>query len=276
MTGPSERITSDFLMHLFPEVRPAVRDGNLSPAQALDVARDYCTNRWESADCVFVFGSAAHGRTHAYSDVDVLIFLEDVPFASTTREIFDGIPIEAHITCKTAFAKELRQAEATGVPNKAFVVLEGLVLKDPSGKAARYQEAARRVYARGPVALTSVREQYLARSVSKRILDLMMVKCPSEKETIAAALSELLFHVHFVRKSKWRYSGKWSARKAPEFAARLSSALRRATDFGEFAELIEIAQGELAEMGGFRWADFPALNPTMRAPEQPQDGVRAW
>jgi len=248
-------MAAEFLNEAFPSVRPEVREGTLSHSDAASIAIRYVQARWESVHCALMFGSTVTGEFGPYSDIDIMVYLSEVTGHTITREIFEGVPIEAHMIDEKAFAQELRQAEITGIPNNAFVVLDGVILIDTSGSAERFRNAARNLFQRGPLPLQSTAEDYVSRNISKKILNLLTTNTPEERQIVGATLKELLFYAHFVRLGTWRYTGKWAARMAPEFAERLGEAVRIAELSHETNDLIELAREELSQIGGFRWSD---------------------
>ncbi|MEO7178618.1 MAG: nucleotidyltransferase domain-containing protein [Allosphingosinicella sp.] len=247
---------------------PDILAGRLSGEDAQAIAADLVAIRHPQALCSFLFGSAAEGRFGRYSDLDMIVVETDSSFVGTSRLVHLGCPVELHRFSRSAVLHALRSGRESGSHNVAFGLAESLMVTDSTGLGTELKELARMIVRGRPAPIGRSFARDLYRTALLSILELSANSNPDERFGVIAALHPAMMNLHLRTEGKWVKGHKWAVRDAPEFAARLTKALRLAHRTGSTDGLAALLAETVREWEAQAWTgtdvEFQAAAPPAR------------
>ncbi len=220
----------------------------------VDVARSFLEAEFPESYVAFLAGSVVRGEATATSDLDIVIITdrEEAPYRRSY--VWEGWPVEALVHNEQSyldfFASDLLEYE----PALQVMCLEGIVLRDRDGIAARIKEEARRQVEAGPAPLTPEATDRLRYIVTDLLDDLEGSVLPDESLFIANNLAVAATRLILLHNRRWIGSGKWLLRALRDFdpvlALRLGAALRLFYQSEQKEALVTFADNVLAPVGG--------------------------
>lgn len=227
---------------------------------AVEAARRFVDARFPEARVAILAGSPVRGEATATSDLDIVIVTDrgDAPFRESFLEF--GWPIEAFVHTERSYSEFFQSDVARRRPSLPRMCVEGEVLRDGGGLAARIRSEAAELLAAGPAPFDE-RERIARRSgLTDMLDDLVGSTRPDETMFVAAELAEAVAEVLLVSGGHWVGRGKWVTRALAEMdaelAGRLARALRRTCCDGETEELAALAETALDALGGRLFEGF--------------------
>ncbi|HEX8466798.1 MAG TPA: nucleotidyltransferase domain-containing protein [Allosphingosinicella sp.] len=244
--------------------------GRLTGEEALAIAGDLVAIRHPQALCSFLFGSAAEGRFGRHSDLDMIVVETDCDFVGTSRLVHRGCPVELHQFSRSAVLHALRSGRESGSHNVAFGLAESVVVTGATGLGAELKELARMIVLGRPAPIGRSLARDLYRTALLSILELSANSNPDERFAMVVALHPVLMNLHLRTEGEWVKGHKWAVRDTPEFAARLTKALRLAVRTGATEGLAALLLDTARDWKAQAWAgtdiEFQAA-----APPPPRD-----
>jgi predicted nucleotidyltransferase len=231
---------------------PNITDAHKSPL--VESARRFVEAHFSECYVAFVASSVLKGEGTDTSDLDIVIITdrEDAPFRQSF--VWEGWPVEAFVHTETSYLDFFARASGRYEPSLEMMCVEGVVLRDRDGLAARIKESARRELEAGPEPLTQRELDRLRYTITNLIDDLTGSVRPEESFFIAHSLAEESVKLVLLRNGRWLGKGKWVLRALrrfdPGMAERLSSALARFCSSGRKEDLIDFADAAMEPVGG--------------------------
>ncbi|MFI6305203.1 nucleotidyltransferase domain-containing protein [Amycolatopsis thailandensis] len=218
------------------------------------VARDLVSARFPTARAAILGGSANTARRTAFSDLDIVVFLDGppAPFRETTEH--EGLPVEWF--CHTAESYDDFAARETAERRSPLLHMcgEGVVLLDRDEFGHRTREEARAILRAGPPPLSLAELEDRRYGLTGQLDDLAGADDPDELIFIADRLLIAVAELVLVARGRWRSHGKWLLRRLretdPEICRELLLGYRQAVCQGTTALLGEVAAGVLDDVGG--------------------------
>ncbi|MCX5209973.1 nucleotidyltransferase domain-containing protein [Kitasatospora sp. NBC_00240] len=220
----------------------------------VDQARRLVRDRFPDALAAVLAGSTARGRATAGSDLDIAVLVRDD--AETRRETlrFEGRLVELFVHTRAGLAELFAADAATRRAVLQNMYLDGLVLTDPEGEAARARALAEADLRQGPPPLAPEAVETKRYGLTDALDDLADTGDPFERLAVAAVVlaggADLLLDHH----RAWTGGGKWLPRRLlaadPERGGALLEGHRRLCASGEHAALAAAAAEILDLVGG--------------------------
>lgn len=244
---------------------PDILAGRLSGEEALAIAADLVAVRHPQALCSFLFGSAAEGRFGPHSDLDIIVVETDCDFVGTSRLVHLGCPVELHQFSRSAVLHALKSGRENGSHNVSFGLAESVVVTDSTGLGTELKELARMVVRGRPAPIGQGFARDLYRTALLSILELSANSDPDERFAMVAALHPVMMSLHLRTEGEWVKGHKWAVRDSPDFAGRLTKALRLAVRTGSTDDLAALLADTARDWQAQAWAgtdvEFQAAAP---------------
>jgi hypothetical protein len=217
-------------------------------------ARGVLEARYPTALCAFVAGSVLRGEATSTSDLDLVVVTTQphAPF----RESFHhaGWPVEAFVHTTDSYRTYFASDAAARTPALPTMCLEGEVLRDTDGLAARIKGEARTLIERGPEPLSVEECENQRYMLSDALDDLIGTAGHAEGTFIAVHLTTHAVHLYLTLRGQWSGHGKWTMRALqradPEVAARVGRSLDDYLRHDDKSGLIRFVEGVLDRAGG--------------------------
>lgn len=220
----------------------------------VDQARRLVRERFPDALAAVLAGSTARGRATAGSDLDIAVLVPDG--AGTCRETlrFEGRLVELFVHTRAGLAELFAADVAARRAVLQDMYLDGFVLTDPAGEAARARALAGADLRQGPPPLPPEAVETKRYGLTDALDDLADAGDPFERLAVGAVVladaADLLLDHH----RAWRGGGKWLPRRLlaadRERGGALLEGHRRLCVAGEHAALAAAASEVLGLVGG--------------------------
>lgn len=223
---------------------------------ALTAARAIVAARYPDCEVALLVGSAARGQALAASDLDLWIVTQPQRPETAFPESFaaHGWQVEAFATSHLAWQRIMAEEARERMAVWARLVVEGVVLRDRDGLAARIRAEARALADAGPPALTASEVEDRRYALTGLIDDFLGVRSYEEGLTIMARLVTEAADFVLARAGRWSGKGKhlWQELVDHDAAAaqRLSAAMHEFTVYHRKEALVEWVDAALAPAGG--------------------------
>ncbi|WP_409491326.1 nucleotidyltransferase domain-containing protein [Amycolatopsis sp. cmx-11-12] len=217
-------------------------------------ARDLAAARFPGARAAILGGSTNTARRTAFSDLDILVFLDGppAPFRETTE--YEGLPVEWF--CHTDESYEVFTGREIADRRSPLLHMcgEGVVLLDQDGFGHRIGEEARTRLRAGPPPLSASELEDRRYGLTGLLDDLEGADDPGELVFIADRLLIAVANLILAVRRRWRSHGKWLLRRLreadPETADDLLRGYRRLVCEGDPALLRHVSTRVLDDVGG--------------------------
>ncbi|MFE2914906.1 nucleotidyltransferase domain-containing protein [Kitasatospora indigofera] len=220
----------------------------------VEQARRLVRERFPDALAAVLAGSTARGRATPGSDLDIAVLVPDG--AGTFRETlrFEGRPVELFVHTRAGLAELFAADVATRRAVLQDMYLDGLVLTDPAGEAARARALAGADLRQGPPPLPPEAVETKRYGLTDALDDLADAGDPFERLAVGAVVlagaADLLLDHH----RAWTGGGKWLPRRLlaadPGRGRALLEGHRRLCVSGEHVALAAAASEVLGLVGG--------------------------
>jgi Nucleotidyltransferase domain. len=241
----------------------------------LTAARAIVDNQFPDCDAAFLVGSTVRSEATATSDLDIVIISRNgaAPYQEAITAY--GWPVDIIFHTESSLGKFLKFDIIRRRPVLAYMINEGVLLKDKDGYAATVKASAAEALAAGPAPL-SEREIVNARHEITKLYD-DFVSSPSRAEGLILG-SDLAFvalelTLNFNR--QWMGDGKWSYRALYDYSPTLADEFLQAIEtfycYNDKTLLASFALHILDAAGG-RYTDNFVIG---KKPLAAQDSVEA-
>ncbi|OKI28899.1 nucleotidyltransferase domain-containing protein [Streptomyces sp. CB03911] len=220
----------------------------------VEQARRLVRDLFPDALAAVLAGSTARGRATAGSDLDIAVLVRDG--GETRRETlrFEGRLVELFVHTRAGLAELFAADAATRRAVLQDMYLDGLVLTDPEGEAARARALAGADLRQGPPALAPEAVGTKRYGLTDALDDLADAADPFERLAVAAVVLEGAADLLLDHHRAWTGGGKWLPRRLlaadPQRGGALLEGHRLLCVSGEHAALTAAASEVLDLVGG--------------------------
>lgn len=244
----------------FGPVSDAVRDGRVGRSEALLMMERAVRALYPDCSCAFGHGSALTGTYSAYSDCDVVVFVDKGNFFEARCVNFDGYLIEAQVYTFDVLDIFMAISRAAGL-SIGMMAGRGEVLVDRDGRADALRQRLSDAFHAGPDPAADHVLATLRMKLTNQIVDLLDARHADERIACGLALFDLMNKAKFTTLGVWHHAGKWVPRsiraRDPEYFPNLIAAYGDLLQ-GDAAPLASAATKLLDAMGGALWAGYQA------------------
>ncbi|TCN33548.1 nucleotidyltransferase-like protein [Kribbella orskensis] len=221
------------------------------------MARAFVRERFPEARSAWLGGSVARGTATATSDLDVTVLLNGPPAPMRESVVYGGWPVEVFVHTEKSLAYYCEKDRQRRQPTMMRLVGESIILVDTDGSGGRLQESGRAEVAAGPPALPDDELQLLRYKVTDLLEDLIGADGNDVRTVVAALLGQDAAVLLLTGAQRWSRTGKGLLRELAAYDgehgtnhASAFPAAVRAASAGEADQLIDLADGVLAQNGG--------------------------
>ncbi|MCW9132220.1 nucleotidyltransferase domain-containing protein [Bacillus paramycoides] len=226
----------------------------------IEAAQSIITSQFPNCDVALLGGSVARGEATKTSDLDVVIF--DQNLSSCYRESFysNGWPVEVFVhnfeTYKTFFKSDCER----GRPSLPQLVSEAFVLKGKEKIVAELKRGANDLLNKGPEKWTEETMKQKRYFITDALDDFIGATKREEELFIANLLADLV-HEYVLRvNGQWLGSSKWFIRVLKRYdevyAEKFVAVFDHFYKTGDKKELIAFIEKTLEEYGGRMFEGF--------------------
>ncbi|MED0982079.1 nucleotidyltransferase domain-containing protein [Bacillus paramycoides] len=226
----------------------------------IEAARSIITSQFPNCDVALLGGSVARGEATKTSDLDVVIF--DQNLSSCYRESFysNGWPVEVFVhnfeTYKTFFKRDCER----GRPSLPQLVSEAFVLKGKEKIVAELKREANELLNNGPEKWTEETMKQKRYFITDALDDFIGATKREEELFIANLLAELVHEFVLRVNGQWLGNSKWFIRVLKRYdevyAEKFVAVFDHFYKTGEKKELIAFIEKTLEEYGGRMFEGF--------------------
>lgn len=164
----------------------------------------------ETVGVVF-HGSAARGKTHADSDVDIVCFTDGDSFV-TEKSVVDGVPVEVNRIPEARARQLLHHTTSTNLNFMVNALTSGVVVADTNGRIHALVAEARRVADEGPTAPSDAERDMGSEFLRNRLAELKRVHAAGDPQRVFRVFADLYFYncVYAYCRTHRRWSGKFT------------------------------------------------------------------
>ncbi len=114
-----------------------------------EIAKKVVKDKYPSCDGALMAGSIVRGEGTITSDIDLVVFDDDLDSAYRESYYFDGVPVEAFVHSKKSFEHYFDLDCKNKTPSLPFMVIESVVIQD-NKYFDELKHIANEIYQKGP------------------------------------------------------------------------------------------------------------------------------
>ncbi|RSD25408.1 nucleotidyltransferase domain-containing protein [Mesobacillus subterraneus] len=232
------------------------RTEKMAPFEA---ARRFVDETFPECDAALLAGSITRGEETSTSDLDIVIFDENIPSAYRESMFAYGWPIEVFVhnyqSYRTFFENDVKRAR----PSLPRMVSEGVILRE-GRQLPLIVEEAKSILKNGPEPLSIKEIDFKRYFITDSLDDFIGSENKDEEIFIASTLAEQLHEFVLRTNNRWIGRSKWVVRELKSFdpllAERYTKSFREYYRTGEKRAVIELAESILEPYGGRLFEGF--------------------
>jgi hypothetical protein len=222
----------------------------LSPLAA---AKKFIGDRFPGCDAALLAGSVTRGEATETSDLDMVVFIKDIPSAYRESLVAYGWPIEVFVhnlhTCREFFQNDISRAR----PSLPRMVAEGVVIRN-NELLAEIIDEAKSIIEEGPAEWTPKEIEFKRYFITDTLDDFIGTNNKAEELFIANDLADQLQEFVLRANKRWIGKSKWVVRELtrfdPEFTERFIGSFEVYYKTGNKQMIIKLTEEILEEYGG--------------------------
>ncbi|UNL83247.1 nucleotidyltransferase domain-containing protein [Priestia koreensis] len=227
--------------------------------EPMDAAKQFVMRHFPLCSGAVLAGSVVRGEATETSDLDIVVFDENLPTSYRESVIELGWCIEVFAHNFTSYQAFFEQDCKRARPSLPRMVAEGFVLVD-HGKVEDIKREAQRLLDQGPEAWTDETIQLKRYFLTDALDDLIGCTNKAEELFVANTLANLT-HEFILRTNRhWVGDSKWIVRELcrydEEFAERFIDAFHTFYKLGYKERIVQIVDEVLAPFGGRLFEGF--------------------
>lgn len=216
-------------------------------------AKRFVDEEFPHCQAALLAGSVIRGEETPTSDLDIIIFDNQIEEAYRESRIEYGWPIEVFVHSLTSYKDYFRSDAERARPSLPRMVAEGIVLKD-SGILSTIKNEAAELLNNGPAYWSEQTLKTKRYMLTDALGDLIGTQNEAEALFIANTLAEAIHEFVLRTNGQWIGASKWIVRALKQydedFAERFVKAFDAFYKTGNREGIIKIADEVLAPFGG--------------------------
>ncbi|WP_144513527.1 nucleotidyltransferase domain-containing protein [Bacillus sp. FJAT-22090] len=225
----------------------------------IEAAKHFISLHFPDCQGAILAGSVIREEATDTSDLDIVVFSENIHSSYRESLIHDGWPIEVFVHNLTSYKAFFESDRKRARPSLPRMVAEGLVLKN-EGILKAIQTEAKQLLTAGPEPWTIEVINMKRYFITDALEDFIGSNNRSELLFIANTLAELISEFILRTNFRWIGSSKWIIRSLKEFDEMFAAQFIKAFDLyyltGKKSEVIAIVEEVLQPYGGRLFEGF--------------------
>ncbi|MFF2755651.1 nucleotidyltransferase domain-containing protein [Psychrobacillus sp. NPDC058041] len=226
---------------------------NSNRLKPIEAATQFISQNFPNCQGALLAGSIVRGEATETSDLDIVVFIQDLPSCYRESLIKDGWPIEVFVHNLTSYKSFFESDSKRARPSLPKMVAEGIILKD-EGILDSIQKEATQLIVNGPEVWSTDTINIKRYFITDALDDFIGSKNRVEEIFIANTLAELVSEFVLRTNRKWIGTSKWIVRALKNYNEQFSEQFVEAFDLyyksGDKNKVINIADAVLEPYGG--------------------------
>ncbi len=209
MTDPSVA----FLQSLFQTTNEPVQSGKLDLYHLEPALQRAITAFYPHAIIAYLCGSAATGNFKPYSDIDMIVIVEQSCYYERRCVIFEGYPLDLQILGLDHIHQVVSRAMQSGIGYTVHALIEGRIILNKNNQAVHLQAWVNNVIKDGPAKPSQQAVDMLRMMITDLTVDLCTAVNSQERIATGLALYHPLMNLFTPKEFGWIVGEKRIPRK---------------------------------------------------------------
>lgn len=224
-----------------------------------EAAKLFVEKNYPDCDAALLAGSVTRGEATATSDLDIVVFIKEIPSAYRESLIAFGWPIEVFVHNLHSYKEFIESDVKRARPSLPRMIAEGLIIRENRFLPGLIDEA-KAIIQKGPEELTRKEIDFKRYFITDTLDDFIGAKNKDEELFIANTLAEQLHEFVLRTNNRWIGKSKWIIRELknfdPAFTERFVEAFQLFYRTGDKKRVEELADIVLKPHGGRLFEGF--------------------
>ncbi|WP_342599642.1 nucleotidyltransferase domain-containing protein [Psychrobacillus sp. FSL H8-0483] len=198
--------------------------------EPVEAATQFISQYFTNCQGAVLAGSVVRGEATKTSDLDIVVFIKDVPSSYRESLLVGGWPIETFVHNLSSYRNYFDMDRKRAKPSLPRMVAEGLVLKD-EGIMVSIQEEAKLLLSDGPERWSAENIMIKRYFITDALEDFIGSTNSDEEIFIANTLAELVSEFILRTNGKWIGTSKWVIRSLKNYDEQFTEQFVEAFDF---------------------------------------------
>ncbi|WP_242130348.1 nucleotidyltransferase domain-containing protein [Sphingobium sp. Sx8-8] len=200
----------EFLRQMYPQANEIVRNGQLDIATAKCAALAAIATYVPDAITAFGFGSAFNNRHRPYSDVDVVVFVQESSSMVNYCFMSEGVAVDLHVVGLDRVDNVIARARKEGICSILSAVSEGVLLLDTADEGPLLRKRMTEAMVMQPLPTMDQERRMLRWMITSQLLDLSQDRPTLQVQAAALTAYAMLIRLYYSVSGGWRDRGKWT------------------------------------------------------------------
>ncbi|MFJ5772432.1 nucleotidyltransferase domain-containing protein [Psychrobacillus sp. NPDC093180] len=232
---------------------------NPNRLEPIEAAKQFISIYFPYCQGAILAGSVVRGKATENSDLDIVIFSEDIHSSYRESLIFGGWPIEVFVHNLASYKNYFESDRKRARPSLPRMIAEGVSFKN-EGILEAIQEEAKQILATGPELWSDETIKIKRYFITDALDDFIGSNNRAEELFIANTLAELTCEFILRTNRRWIGASKWIVRSLKEYDDAFADQFVEAFDLyyktGQKSKVIEIVDKALHPYGGRLFEGF--------------------
>ncbi|BCL78449.1 nucleotidyltransferase [Ktedonobacteria bacterium brp13] len=196
----------------------------------ITAAKAIVNEQFPTCDAAFLVGSTVRTEATPTSDLDIVIISRNA--TSPYEESFTayGWPVDIIFHTESSLYKFLKFDIIRRRPVLAYMINEGIVLKDSDGFAQTVKESATEAFAAGPAPLSEHEMTHMRCELTKLYDDFVSSPSRAERLILGPGLAYNAMKLMLSFNRQWTGEGKWAYRALYDYSPELADEFLQAIE----------------------------------------------
>jgi hypothetical protein len=196
----------------------------------ITAAKAIVNEQFPTCDAAFLVGSTVRTEATPMSDLDIVIISRNATSPYEEGFTAHGWPVDIIFHTESSLYKFLKFDTIRRRPVLAYMLNEGIILKDSDGFAQTVKECAAEAFAAGPEPLSEQELIHIRCELTKLYDDFVSSPSRAERLTIGPSLVYGTMKLTLSFNRQWTGEGKWAYRALYDYSPELADEFLQAIE----------------------------------------------
>lgn len=196
----------------------------------ITAAKAIVNEQFPTCDAAFLVGSTVRAEATPTSDLDIVIISRNATSPYEEGLTAYGWPVDIIFHTESSLYKFLKFDIIRRRPVLAYMINEGIVLKDSDGFAQTAKECAAEAFAAGPAPLSEYELMHARCELTKLYDDFVSSPSRAERLILGPGLAYAAMKLTLNFKRQWTGEGKWAYRALYDYSPELADEFLQAIE----------------------------------------------